>query len=181
MRMFSLTLTALVFLLATFCVATELESQETPKPGQIETIYDRKSDKTTVRLKPVQIASEKAQYHSVHIAPAFSYPGHDFRKPELVDFAVQTVVKTKLKIDLYVVFVVDNETISLSSNRRAVKRPVPGKRWIGERLVFRMPYETLVRLTKARAVAIKMDGVEFPFNESALEGIRVFAKQLESR
>lgn len=181
MKLFSLTLTSLVFLLATFCAATELKSQETPKPGQMETIYDDKRDKTTVRLKPLQIGSEKAQYHSVHIAPAFSYPGHEFKKSELVDFEVQTVVKTKLKIDLYVVFVVDGETIFLSSNRWAVKRPMPGKRWIGERLVFRMPDETLMKITKARAVAIKMDGVEFPFTESALEGIRVFAKRFESR
>ena len=181
MRLFSLTLTSLVFLLATFCVATELESQETPKPGQIETIYDDKRNKTTVRLKPVQIGSEKAQYHSVHIAPAFSYPGKQFKKPEIIDFEVQTVVKTKLKIDLYVVFVIDGEKIFLSSDRSAVKRPVPGKRGVGERLVFRMPHETLMKLTKARAVAIKMDGVEFPFSESAVDQIRVFAKRLESQ
>ena len=58
---------------------------------------------------------------------------------------------------------------------------MPGKRWIGERLVFRMPYETLMKLTKARAVAIKMDGVEFPFAESAVDQVRVFAKRLESQ
>ena len=180
MRLFSLTLTSLVFLLSALSVATGLESQGTPKPGQIETIYDDKRDKTTVRLKPVQIGSNKAQYHSVHIAPAFSYPGHEFKKPESVDFEVQTVVKTKLKIDLYVVFVIDGETIFLSSARRAVKRTVPGKRWVGERLVFRMPYETLMKVTKARVVEIKMDGVVFPVTEPALEHIRVFAKQLES-
>ena len=166
---------------ATFCVATELEPQETQKSSQIETTYDGKSDKTTVRLKPVKISGEQAHYHAIHIAPAFSYPGHDFRKPEIIDFEVQTVVKAKLRIDLYVVFVVDGETIFLSSNRWAVKRPVPGKRWAGERLVFRMPYETLMKLTKASAVEIKMDNVRFPLEESALEHIRVFAKRLESQ
>ena len=157
MRLFSLTLTSLVFLLSALSVATGLESQVAPKPGQVETIYDDKRDKTTVRLKPVQIGSKKAQYHSVHIAPAFSYSGDELKKPEAVDFEVQTVVKTKLKIDLYVVFVIDGETIFLSSARRAVKRPVPGKRWVGERLVFRMTYETLMKVTKARAFEIKMD------------------------
>ncbi|CAN5477382.1 hypothetical protein BH20ACI3_BH20ACI3_02020 [soil metagenome] len=147
MRLFSLALISLLFLLLTFCVAAELGSQETPKPGQITTTYDENTDKTTVGLTPVQIFSEKAQYYSVHIAPAFSYPAHEFAKPEIVDFEVQTVVKTKLKIDLYVVFVVDGETIFLSSDRRAVQHPVPGKRWIGERLVFRMPYETLMKIT----------------------------------
>ena len=181
MTRLSLTLISLLFLLVTDCVATKLESQDRPKPAQITTIYDDKRDKTTVRLTPAEIASEKAQYHSVQIALAFSYPGHEFRKPEVIDFEVQTVVKTKLKIDLYVIFIVDGETVFLSSSRGAVKRPVPGKPWIGDRLMFRMPYETLMKFTKARAVVMKMDGVEFPFSESALEGLRVFAKQLESR
>lgn len=94
---------------------------------------------------------------------------------------MQTVVKTKLKIDLYVVFVVDGEKIFPSSGRRAVKHPVPGQRWIGESLVFRMPYDTLMKIRKAKAVAVKMDGVGFPFSESTLEVIRVFANELESR
>ena len=58
---------------------------------------------------------------------------------------------------------------------------MPGKKWSGERLVFRMPYETLMKITKARAVALKMDGVEFPFSESAVDQIRVFEKRLESQ
>ena len=179
MKLFSFVLVSVLLSPAKF-LATELGRQETQKPSQIETTYDDKRDKTTVRLKPVQISGELAHYYSVHIAPVFSYPGHDFRKPETIDFEVQTVVKTKLKIDLYVVFVVDGETIFLSSNRGAVRRPVPGKRWVGERLVFRMPYETLMKITRASAVEIKMDSVRFPLSESALEQIRVFAKQLES-
>ena len=174
MRLFSFVLMSLLLSPANFCL-TELEWRELQKPIQIETIYDDKSASTTVKLRPVQISGEKAQYQSVHIAPAFSYPGREFKKPEIVDFEVQTVVKTKLKIDRYVVFVIDGEEIFLSSNRSAVKRPLPGKRWIGERLVFRMPHETLMKLTKARDVAIKMDGVEFPFSESVLNQIRAFA------
>ena len=180
MRLISLVLMSLLLSPAEFCLAADLEPQEMQKPSQIETTYDDKRDKTTVRLKPVQISGEWAHYHSVHIAPAFSYTGHDFRKPEIIDFEVQTVVKTKLRIDLYVIFVVDGETIFLSSNRWAVKRPVPGKKWVGERLVFRMPYETLMKITKAAAVEIKMDSVRFPLTESALEQIRIFAKRLES-
>ena len=95
-------------------------------------------------------------------------------------FELQTVVKTKLKVDLYVVFIVDGETIFLSSNRSGVRNPVPGKRWIGERLVFRMPYDTLMKVTKAKAVEIKMDEVRFPLSEGALERIREFARHTAS-
>lgn len=147
--------------------------------SQILTTYDRAMDKTTVQLSPVKVAGAKAQYHSIHIAPAFSYPGQTFKRPDLIDFDVQTIVKTKLKIDLYVVFLVDGETIFLSSNRWAVRRPVAGKRWPGERLVFRMPYETLMKITKARVVEIKMDGVRFPFADAVLEDLRQFARRAE--
>ena len=146
---------------------------------KIETTYDRHKNKTTVRLAPVAISGAKDKYHSLHFAPSFSYPGHAWQKPKVVDFELQTVVKTKLKIDLYVVFVVDGETIFLSSNRWAVRNPVPGKRWRGERLVFRMPYETLLRITQARKFAIKMDGVIFEVGESQRQALHDFATHLD--
>ena len=178
MTLFSVLLMTSLLSPAKFCLATELQSRALQEPSQIETTYDANRDSTTVRLQPTQISGEKAQYQSVHIAAAFRYPGREFKKPEIVDFEVHTIVKTKLKIDLYVVFVVDGETIFLSSDRSAVKRPVPGRRWIGERLVFRMPYETLMKFTKARAVALRMDGVEFALSESVLDNIRGFARHI---
>jgi hypothetical protein len=181
MQLFSLGLISLLFSFASCLFPSELRQQDTAKPGRIETNYDREEDKTTVHLLPVQIASEKAQYHSVHIAPAFSYAGHELKRPEAVEFEVHTVVKTKLKIDLYVVFVVDGETIFLSSNRSALKRPVAGKRWVGERLVFRMPYETLMKISRANAVEIRMDDVRFPLTETALEHVREFARRIDSQ
>lgn len=181
MQLFLFGLISLLLSPAAFWVPSESRQQDTAKSGVIETNYDREKDKTTVQLMPVQISGDKAQYHSVHIAPAFSYPGREFKRPEIIDFEVQTLVKTRLKIDLYVVFVVDGETIFLSSNRSGVKRPVPGKRWVGERLVFRMPYDTLMKITRAKAVEIKMDGVRFPITEAVLEHVREFAQRLDSQ
>ena len=155
--------------------------QNAVETSQILTTYDKAKDKTTEQLSPVKVSGAKAQYHSIHIAPAFSYPGQAFKRPDIIDFEVQTIVKTKLKIDLYVVFLVDGETIFLSSNRWAVRRPVARKRWIGERLVFRMPYDTLMKITKARAVEIKMDAVRFPLTDAVLVELRQFARQAEGR
>lgn len=173
MQFVSLTLISLLLSFATFPFPSAVREQNTARPGAIETNYDSEKDKTIVRLLPVQISGDKVQYHSVHIAASFSYAGREFKRPGAVDFEVHTVVKTKLKIDLYVVFIVDGETIFLSSNRSAVKR---GKRWVGERLVFRMPYETLMKITRARSVEIKMDNVRFPLTEAVLEQVREFAR-----
>ena len=120
-KAFRFVLTVSLSALLVFCFheSASLQSAAPSLPG-IETSYDSAGDKTTVRLTPVKISGEKGKYHSIHIAPSFSYPGRNFLKPETIDFELQTIVKTKLKIDLYVVFVVDGETIFLSSNRSGV-------------------------------------------------------------
>lgn len=163
-----------------FLFPSALSQQTTARLGRIETNYDSNKDQTTVRLLPVQISGDSNQYHSVHITPSFSYPGREFKRPDAIEFEVQTVVKTKLKIDLYVVFVIDGETIFLSSNRSAVKRPLRGKRWVGERLIFRMPYEALMKIKMARTVEIKMDSVRFPLSEAVLEQVQEFARHIEA-
>jgi hypothetical protein len=83
-------------------------------------------------------------------------------------------MKGRLRTDLYIVFIIDGETVFLSSNRWAVKRPVPGRVWVGERLVFRMPYETFVKVTKATTFEIKFDAMKFSVGESQRQALRDF-------
>ena len=52
-----------------FLFPSALSQQATARLGRIETNYDSKKDKTTVRLLAVQISGDRNQYHSVHIAP----------------------------------------------------------------------------------------------------------------
>jgi hypothetical protein len=140
--------------------------------AKIETTYDPEKDKTTVRLAPVKIAGEVGKYHSLHMSPYFSFPGHSIVTPSIVDFELQTVVKGRLRTDLYVLFFIDGEKVFLSSNHWAVKRPIPGRVWVGERLVFRMPYETFETITRAKTFAIKFDGVEFSVRERERQALR---------
>ena len=164
---------------------TTICTGQTPQmqPGQaakIETTYDSNKDRTTVGLAPVQISGEKDKYHSLHMAPSFSFPGHQLERPSIIDFELQTIVKTRfLDSDLYVVFLVDGETIFLSSNRWGIPRPVPGRRWVGERLVFNMPYETFVKITKAKKFEIKFDGVKFEVGEPQMQTLRELASKID--
>jgi hypothetical protein len=169
----------LVVLVTTAICVAQSPQVETPK---IETTYDGSKDRTTVRLAPVQISGEKDKYHSLHMAPSFSFPGHELQRPSKIDFELQTIVKARLlDSDLYVVFIVDGETIFLSSsNRRAVMLPVPGRRWIGEQLIFNMPYGMLLKITKAKKFEIKFDGVRFEVGETQLQALRDFADQIEN-
>jgi hypothetical protein len=88
---------------------------------KVKTHYDSARDRTTVKLLPILIASEQDKYHSLHMSPSFNYPGRQLTVPETVDFELQTVVKGRLRIDLYVVFIIDGERIFLSSNRSGIK------------------------------------------------------------
>jgi hypothetical protein len=97
-------------------------SQDAPR---VETTYDAEKDKTVVKLAPVQISGEQGAYRSLHMSPSFSSPGRQVVTPSTIDFELQTVVKGRLRTDLYVVFLVDGEKIFLSSSRWAIRRPFP--------------------------------------------------------
>jgi len=140
----------------------------------VDTVYDEAKGKTTVKLRPVEVARGPDKYVSVHMSPSFSFSGRQTMTPEIVDFELQTVVRGRLKTDLYVVFVIDGDQVFLSSNRWAVKRPVPARVWMGEHLVFRMPYETFVRITKAKSVEIRFDAVVFSLGETQRQALRDF-------
>jgi len=169
-------------LIPALLTTTTAFAQNSPAASQaakIETSYDSSKDRTTVRLAPVQISGEQDKYHSLHMSPSFSFPGHQRVAPAIVDFELQSVVKGRLNTDLYVVFIIDGETVFLSSNRWAIKRPVPGRVWVGERLVFRMPYETFVKITDAEEFQIKFDRVKFSVSEKQKQALREFLNYMK--
>jgi len=171
----------LIVLLTTTICTGQSPQMEPVQPAKIETTYDSVKDRTTVRLAPVQISAEKDKYHSLHMMPSFSFPGHQPQRPCRIDFELQTIVKARLlDSDLYVVFIVDGETrFFSSSNRRAIMRPIPGRRWIGEQLIFNMPYEMFVKITKAKKFEISFDGVKFEVGEPQLQTLRELASKMD--
>lgn len=99
------------------------------------------------------------------------------RTPERVNFELVSVVKARrLNTDLYVVFLVDGKPIHFSSNRSAVRNPVPGRLWIGERMDFLVPYEDFLKMIAAEKVAIKMGSVVFEFSDEVRDSIKAFAE-----
>jgi hypothetical protein len=157
-------------------VVTEKPAANRPK---VETSYDSARDETTLRMSPMQISGNKGPYHSLHVTLAQRFPGRVPRTPETIDFELQTVLRArKLKIDLYVLFVIEGEKSFLTSNRWSVKRPVPGRPWVGERLVFRMPYSTLIKLGHAKQALIRMDGIDFELSDDHLRSFRAFAETI---
>ena len=138
--------------------------------------YDKAKDLTTVSLLPLQISGKKANYYSLHLTASFAYAGQSFKVPDSFRFELKTVVKgRKLNPDLYVVFVIDNKETHLSSNRWAVKNPLPGHSAIGEVMVMNMPAEMFLKFVTAKEIAIRMGGTRFPLTWIHQETLRTLA------
>lgn len=147
---------------------------------KIQTTYDRAKDLTNVRLPSKRISDDKDKYRSVDFSIWCSYPGKGKRKPETVNFELVTVVKArKLNSDLYVQFLRDGEAVHFGSSRSAMMKPVPGRPWIGERMIFLMPYDDFLKLANAKRLEVSLGGVKFEFNEAIRESIRRFAEVIK--
>ena len=146
----------------------------------IETGYDQIKDVTTVRVPSIELSGPKDRYHSLSASIYYGYQGKTPSVPERVNFELISVVKARrLNHDLYVVFVVNGEPIHFSSNRSAIRNPVRGKPWIGEKMVFVIPQEDFLKLAAAETLAIKMGGVTFEANEDLRAGLRALAEAIK--
>ncbi len=81
----------------------------------------------------------------------------------------------RLNTDLYVLFVADGNPIHFGSNRSAIRNPVPGKPWIGEKIVFPLTREEFLKIAAAETLAIKMGGVTVEFSEELRGKLRAVA------
>ena len=150
------------------CVATQ--------QAQLQTIYDPQKNLTTIRLPLQKLSGPKDRYHSLSFSIDYSYTGQTPSPPQRVNFELRSVVKARrLNTDLYVVFVVDGTPIHFGSNRSAIRNPVPGKPWIGEKMVFPMTREEFLKLAAAETLAIRMGGVTFEFSDELRQALRTVA------
>jgi hypothetical protein len=143
---------------------------------QLQAVYDSQKNLTTVRLPSQKLSGPKDRYHSLSFSIDYAYPGQAPTPPERVNFELRSVVKARrLNTDLYVLFLADGKPIHFGSNRSAIRNPVPGRLWIGEKMVFPMTREDFLKIAAAKTLAIKMDGVTFEFSDEMLVKVRAVA------
>ena len=136
--------------------------------------YDPVKNATTVLMVPEEISGPKGRYHSLSFAVSYSYPGRTRTAPKEFALDLFSVVKAKtLNPDLYVIFVVEGQEIHFSSDRKAIRNPVPGKSWIGERMTFRIPHEDFNKLASAKKLSVKLGEVSFDFTDAHLRTMRL--------
>lgn len=144
-----------------------------------ELIRDHGKTNTTIRLVPIRISGPKDRYHSLSFSVYYSYPNTSPAPPEVVDLELVSVVKTrKLNTDLYVVFLVDGKEIHFGSSRSAIRNPVRGKPWIGERMVFHIPREDFLKFAEGEKLGVKLGGVTFEFGDQQRNAMRMVAQTI---
>ena len=142
----------------------------------LDTVYDSQKNLTTIRLPVTKLSGEKNRYHSLSFSIDYSYPGQTPSLPERVNFELRSVVKAlRLDTDLYVVFIVDGTAVHFGSNRAAIEHPVPGRPWLGEKMVFPMTREQFLKVAAAQTLAVKLGGVTFEFSDEMLGKVRAVA------
>jgi len=143
--------------------------------------YSPSKNETTVRLMSSKFSGPKDRYHSLSYSISYSYPGQEPKPPSDVNFELVSVVKaSRLNTDLYVVFLIDGKEIHFGSNRSAVPKPVRGKPWVGERMVFLIPREEFLKMADAQKLGVKLGGVSFEFDEAARAAVRAFAEMIKA-
>jgi hypothetical protein len=148
--------------------------------SQIIRDYSPRKNETTLRLLPSSLSGPKDRYHSLSYSIYCTFPGSESTAAKDVNFELVTVVKERqLNTDLYVVFVVDGKEIHYSSNRSAIPKPVPGRLWVGERMVFSIPREEFMKMAAAEKLGVKLGDVSFEFNEGARASVRAFAEAMK--
>jgi hypothetical protein len=153
------------------CVSTQQE---------LQTVYDAEKNVTTVRLPATKLSSEKDRYHSLSFSIYYDYSGKTPTLPERVNFELRSVVKARrLNTDLYVVFLLDGKPVHFGSNRWAIPKPVPGRGWIGEKMVFVMSREEFLQVAAADRLAVKLGGITFEFSDELRDKVRVVAQAIK--
>ena len=171
----------LVSLIMLVCLVSSFGAQSPTSTPKITSVL--KDGVTTIQMEPLKISGPKDEYHSLHLALSFSYGGEKPQPPERINFEIQSIVKRHtLNSDLYIVFLIEDETVfQNSSNRWAVKNPFPGRKMIGERIQMKMPVETYLRLAKAKKSAIKMGGTVFELNDDHKAAMLELANRMQSQ
>lgn len=163
------------FLITTLLAATLFSlPQDNFTLTEIIRDYNPRTKETTIRLLSSKLSGPKDHYHSLSYSISYPITAKD------VNFELVSVVKAeKLNTDLYVVFVVDGQEIHFGSDRSAIPKPVRGKPWIGERMIFKIPRAEFMKLAAAEKLGVKLGGVSFEFSEANRLAVRSFAETMK--
>ena len=147
------------------------------KPAEV--VQDGFRINATLHLDSFPISGPKGRYQSLSFSVRYEHTTGTRATPDVVNFELVSVVKArKLDTDLTVLFLADGQEVHFSSSRSAIPKPVPGKPWIGERMVFHIPREEFLKWTEAENLGVKLGGMVFEFSQENRDAVREMARMM---
>jgi hypothetical protein len=169
--------------------------------SKVEVIYDKAKDLTTTYLRPMNLRYVKSSIEAkvinegrVDYLPSeilsmtayFNSPGRVPAKPQaiVIGFRSMAIDKTPYTNDLTLTVNLDGSIVTLGSmtvmEHRIDERMSAGPvRYLVESLELPVPYETFLRITKARKTKMILGGTEFDLENEHLEAVRDLIGRIE--
>jgi hypothetical protein len=174
--------------------ATKPPARKFKHNSKVETIYDKGKDQTTVYLRPMTMRYVKSSIEArivnegrTDVLPAevlsltayFNSPGKVLVKPQFVVIGFRSFAmdKTPYTNDRTLIVHRDGSTENLGSmeimEHRIDERMSAGPvRYIVESLELPIPYESFLRITKAKKATMILGGTELQLQNEHLEAFR---------
>src|SRR5882724_10615421 len=162
--------------------------------SKVEVIYDKAKDRTTTFLRPMILRYVKSAIEArvinesrVDYLPSeilsmtayFNSPGKVLAKPQaiVIGFRSMAIDKTPYATDLTLTVRLDGSIVTLGTmtimEHRIDERMSAGPvRYVVESLELPVPYETFLRITKARKTKMILGGTELDLENEHLEAFR---------
>jgi hypothetical protein len=189
-----------LFPFSTNCFPQDTTSNKTSRKfkhkSKVETTYDKTKDQTTTYLRPMrllykdssieaQIINEgkKVDYlpgETIWLTAYLVSPGKGSAKPEFVTIAFRssTLEKTKFSANQSLTITLDGAAMDLG-NMTVTENRIDDQMSSGvdhiymlESLELPLPYETFLKITRARKVKARLAGAEVELSNDHLEAFR---------
>jgi len=169
--------------------------------SKVEVIYDKAKDLTTTFLRPMILRYVKSAIEArvinesrVDYLPSeilsmtayFNSPGKVLAKPQaiVIGFRSMAIDKTPYATDLTLTVRLDGSIVTLGTmtimEHRIDERMSAGPvRYVVESLELPVPYETFLRITKARKTKMILGGTELDLENEHLEAFRDLISRIE--
>jgi hypothetical protein len=169
--------------------------------SKVESIYDKGKDQTTVYLRPMTLRYVKSSIEAriinegrtdflpaevLSLTTYFKSPGKVFVKPQFVVIGFRSFAldKTPYTNDRGLTVTLDGSAENLDSmeivEHRIDERMSAGSmRYVVESLELPIPYESFLRITKARKAAMRLGGTELQLQNEHLEAFRDLISRVE--
>ncbi|HXG64395.1 MAG TPA: hypothetical protein VNO70_04765 [Blastocatellia bacterium] len=142
--------------------------------GQVERIYDRFKNQSTVRLKPLLIRQIDRPREELSMSVEATYKGERPEQPKDMRLIFDSVAERYLYYGkAEALFIVDGKRIDAGA--ADMMNAFPSPNLVKVTLALTMPFDTFIEIASGKEVELKLGPTELKLSEKDLASLRAFA------